>query len=83
MSLTYRQFIELGLDFIPGQTWIDTFSNIFMVGRPRPIFNSLDELVLNGITMNVIDVPLQVCRIANLMLPKPALPDATLTLMFT
>ncbi len=49
-----------------------------MIARPRPILHMLDEAVFDRVVMDVVDVPLQIGLIANLVLPEPALPKPAL-----
>lgn len=80
MLFTNKHLLTLELDIPPRPSRIDAFPNISVVGRPRPVFDSLDKPVLDRIVMNVIHMPLKVLLVANLMLPKPALPNAPLAL---
>jgi hypothetical protein len=45
-----------------------------MVRRPRPISNGLHQAMLDRIVVRVIDVPLQILFITDLMLPETAMP---------
>lgn len=46
----------------------------------RPISNSRDETVLNGIEVNVIHMPLEITLVANSVLPESALPQGHLAI---
>jgi hypothetical protein len=44
--------------------------------RMRPIGDALDVPVLEGIEVNVIDVPLQIAFVSNRVFPEPSLPNS-------
>ena len=50
--------------------------HIAMKAAERPVAHSSDEPVFHGIEMDVINVSLQVCVVANCVLPETPLPDA-------
>ncbi len=48
----------------------------------RPIANSRDVTVLHRIPMDVIDMAVEIVLVADLMLPKPPLPNRTFPVFF-
>jgi hypothetical protein len=52
--------------------------NIMLETAVRPITDPADQPVLDGVEMNVIDVPLEIGIISDCMLPIPPLPQASL-----
>lgn len=48
----------------------------------RPIAHSRDVTVLHRIPMDVIDMAVEIVWVADLMLPKPPLPNCTFPVLF-
>jgi len=56
-------------------------ADILMEGRIRPVRNLLNQLMFNGIPMDVIDMFLKIRIIPDSMLPKAALPQPVFAAM--
>src|ERR687892_667307 len=59
---------------------INPFLDKPVEGGIRPIRHPRHMSVFDGIPMDVIDVPIKILLIADLMLPKPPLPNGTLAM---
>jgi hypothetical protein len=56
--------------------WVMPLSHITLKTAVFPILHTLYILMLDWVVMNVINIPLQIIIISNLVFPKPALPYA-------
>jgi len=74
---------EIPVVIIQYAVLIRTVTHKPMVRRPRPIFNSLCQPMLDRIIMNIIDVPVQIILVAYLMFPETPLPDAAFSLFLS
>ncbi len=52
-----------------------------MEGGPGPVDHAVDEVMLEGIDVDVIDTPFQVVLVSTSVLKKPSLPDCSFLLL--
>jgi len=59
---------------------VETIAYKSMICRPRPIFNSVHQAVLDRIVVNIVDVLVQILLVPYLMFPETPLPYAAFSL---
>jgi hypothetical protein len=61
---------------------VESFLHVFVIRRPRPILQPLDQTVLDRIIVDVIHMSVKIALVMDPVLPESSLPDSGLALSF-